>query len=131
MALRNPSLGEMYTPAYQASGIPFVTSSIVTLGQVKEITFDKVSKFLIVKNTGASATAIAVGFTENGLKSSNSNYFILSGSESFSADLKTDRLFISGAVGASTSFSVVAGLTYIAWTEMLPVTGSNGFSGVG
>jgi len=34
-------------------------------------------------------------------------------------------------VGASVPFEVVAGLTVIPWTEMLPVTGSNGFSGVG
>lgn len=131
MALRNPSVGEYYSPAYQMSGVPFVTSSVVSLGEIKEITFDAVSKFIIVKNAGATSTAIAVGFTRNGLKPSSSNYFILSGSDSFSAELKTDRLFISGAVGASTSFSVVAGLTVIPWTDMLPVTGSNGFTGVG
>ena len=131
MALRHPTLGEGYSPAYQVSGIPFVTSSTVTLGQIKEITFSSVSRFFVVKNTGATSTAIAVGFTQNGLKPANSNYFILSGSDSFSAELKTDRLFISGAVGSSTSFSIVAGLTYIPWTEMLPVTGSNGFTGVG
>lgn len=131
MALKNPSIGEFYSPAYQMSGVPFVTSSIVNLGAIREITFDTVSKFLVVRNTGATSTAIAVAFTQNGLKTSNSNYFILSGSESFSAELKTDRLFISGAVGASVPFSVVAGLTVIPWTEMLPVTGSNGFGGVG
>lgn len=131
MALKNPTLGEMYAPAYQVSGIPFVTSSTVTLGQTKEITFSTVSRFLIVKNTGATSTAIAVGFAERGLLPQNSNYFILSGSDSFAAELKTDRLFISGAVGASVPFSVVAGLTVIPWTEMLPVTGSNGFGGVG
>jgi len=131
MALKNPSVGEYYAPAYQMSGVPFVTSSIVSLGATREITFDTVSKFLVVKNAGAAATAIAVAFTQNGLLAKNSNYFILSGSQSFSADLKTDRLFISGAVGASVPFEVVAGLTVIPWTEMLPVTGSNGFSGVG
>jgi len=131
MALKNPGMGEFYTPAYQMSGIPFVTSSTVTLGQTREITFDNVSRFIVVKNTGATSTAIAVGFTQNGLKTSNSNYFILSGSDSFSAELKTDRLFISGAVGASTSFSVVAGLTVIPQENMLRVTGSSGFTGVG
>lgn len=131
MALKNPGMGEFYAPAYQMSGIPFVTSSTVTLGQTREITFDNVSRFIVVKNTGATSTAIAVGFTQNGLKASNSNYFILSGSDSFSAELKTDRLFISGAVGSSTSFSVVAGLTVIPQENMLRVTGSSGFTGVG
>lgn len=130
MALRNPSVGEMYAPAYQIAGIPFVTSSIVTLGQTKMVTFEQVSKFFTVKNNGPAAATLAVGFTENGLKSNNSNYFILSGSESLTAEIKTDRLFISGSSGTS-PFSIIAGLTYIASKDMLPVTGSNGFNGVG
>ena len=131
MALRHPTLGEGYSPAYQISGIPFVTSSTVPLGQTKEITFSSVSRFIIVKNTSAATNVISVGFTQAGLLPKNSNYFILSGSETFSAELKTDRLFISGTAGATNNFTVVAGLTYIPWTEMLPVTGSNGFTGVG
>lgn len=131
MALKNPGMGEYFSPAYQMSGIPFVTSSTVTLGQTKEITFDNVTRSVLVKNNSAAANVIAVGFTENGLKTANSNYFILSGSESFEAELKVDRLFLSGVVGATTSFSVLAGLTVIPQENMLRVTGSNGFGGVG
>ena len=131
MALKNPGMGEYFSPAYQMSGIPFVTSSTVTLGQTKEITFDNVTRSVLVKNNSAAANVIAVGFTENGLKTANSNYFILSGSESFEAELKVDRLFLSGVVGATTSFSVMAGLTVIPQENMLRVTGSNGFGGVG
>lgn len=130
MGLNYPTLGENYTGAYAISATPFVTSSVLTLGETREITFGYVSRFLVIRNLTAS-TAMAVAFTENGFKPSNSNYFILSGSESFSADLRTDRLFLSGAVGASCQFTVLGGLTTIPSKYMTPITGSNGFPGVG
>jgi len=73
---------------------------------------------------------MAVAFTENGLKPVNSNYFVLSGSESFSGELRTDKIYISGSAGTST-FTLVAGLTFIPSRMLTPITGSNGFSGVG
>ena len=129
MSIQFPSQGEGYTPAYQISSTPFVTSSNVSLGQTKMIEFGKVSRFVTVKNNTAS-TVISVAFTENGLKQANSNYFFLSGSESFSAELRADRLFISGSSSTS-NFTVVAGLTYILPQNFTLITGSNGFGGVG
>jgi len=123
-------MGEGYVPAYQMSATPFVTSSNVSLGQTHEIQFGNVTKFVVVKNTGAPSSVLAMGFTENGLKPANSNYFLLSGSESFAADLRVDRLFLSGNVGSST-YSVVAGLTGLSPSRFLLVTASNGFTGVG
>lgn len=131
MSLNNPYPHEGFVPAYQVSAMPFVTSSNVTLGATKEINFNGVTRFITVKNTGAAATVLAVSFTENGLKTSNSNYFILSGSEAFSGELRTDRIFVSGSSGASVTFNVVAGLTTIPTKNFLLVTGSNGFGGVG
>ena len=123
-------MGEGYVPAYQMSATPYVTSSNVTLGQTKEITFGYATKFLVVRNTGASASVLAVGFTQAGLTPAKSNYFFLSGSESFAADLRVDRVFVSGSSGSPT-FSVVAGLTGIPESRFLLVTASNGFNGVG
>jgi hypothetical protein len=123
-------MGEGYVPAYQISATPFVTSSNVTLGQTKEIAFRYVTQFVVVKNTGPSSSVLAIGFTENGLNPANSNFFVLSGSESFAAELRVDRIFISGSSGAPT-FSVVAGLTGINDSRFLLVTASNGFNGVG
>jgi hypothetical protein len=130
MSLNTPIWGEGYVPAYQLSATPFVTSSNVTLGQTKEITFGSVTRFFTVKNTGASASVLAVGFTSRGLQSAQSNYFVLSGSESFSGELRVDRIFVSGSSGAP-SFTVVAGLTPIPTKSFTAVTASNGFQGVG
>jgi len=131
MALNNPYPHEGFVPAYQISSMPFVTSSIVSLGAIKEINFNGVTRFITIKNTGASTTVLAVGFTENGFKATNSNYFVLSGSEAFSGELRTDRIFVSGSAGSSVPFNIVAGLTTIPTKNFLPVTASNGFGGVG
>jgi hypothetical protein len=101
----------------------------VTLGQVKQIEFPTVTRFITVKNFTASTT-IAVGFTQNGLKPVNANFITLSGSESFSGEIRTSALFISGAFGTA-AYQVVAGLTNIPVKNFLTVTGSNGYSGVG
>lgn len=131
MSLNNPVLGEGYVPAYQVSAVPFVTSSNVSLGVTREINFDFVTKFFTVKNTGASTNVISIGFTQNGMSSTRSNFFTLSGSEAFSGEIRTSALFISGSAGATTPFTLVAGLTNIPVKNFLTVTGSNGYSGVG
>ena len=131
MSLNNPAMHEGFVPAYQVSAAPYVTSSNVTLGQVKQFDFNYVTRFFTVKNTSTTSTnTIAVAFTELGLTTANSNYLTLSGSEAFSGELRVDRLFVSGAVGTST-FTIVAGLTSIPSRNFLVVTGSNGYNGVG
>jgi len=131
LGLNNPAWGEGFVPAYQMSAMPYVTSSNVSLGATREISFNYVTKFFTVKNTGASTNVLAVGFTQNGMLPGNSNFFTLSGSEAFSGEIRTSKLFISGSAGATTSFTLVAGLTNIPVSNFLLVTGSNGFSGVG
>lgn len=131
MSLNNPVWGEGFVPAYQMSATPYVTSSNVALGATKQINFNSVTKFFTIKNTGASSNVIAIAFSQNGLTAGASNYFPLSGSESFSGEIRTDRLFISGSVGASTTFSLIAGLTSIPSKNFLMLTASNGFSGIG
>ena len=130
MSLNIMSMGEGYVPAYQLSGTPWVTSSQINLGQTTEVSFSHVTRFFVVKNTGISSSVLAIGFTSNGLLPANANYFTLSGSESISCELKTDRIFLSG-VNANTSYTVIAGLTGILPTKFLPITASNGFAGVG
>ena len=129
--MNNPYIGEGYVPAYQMSASPWVTSSQVALGATVQLSFPFATRFLIVQNTGATNTAIAVGFTQNGLKTANSNYFILSGTNSFSAELRVNQLFLSGAVGATSQFTVIAGLTSVKSANFLTVTGSNGLDAVG
>lgn len=131
MSINNPTWGEGYVPAYQMSAMPYVTSSNVNLGAVAEIDFKYVTKFVTVKNNGAAASVISVGFTQNGMLPRNSNFFTLSGSESFTADIRTSKIVVSGTNGSPVPYSILAGLTNIPVSNFLVVTSSNGFSGVG
>ena len=131
MSINHPIQGEGFVAAYQISATPFVTSSTVSLGAVREIVFPQITRFITLKNMSTSTSTIAVSFTRAGLTPSNSNYFVLSGSESFSGELRTDRIFISGSSGAAHTFTLLAGLTFIPAKMLTPITGSNGFQGVG
>jgi len=129
MSFNYPPQGEYFVPAYQLSAVPFVTSSTLALGQIKEIRFSHVSRFITLKNTTAGTT-LAVGFTANGLAPTSANYFVLSGSESFTGEIRASSVWLSGSSGSST-FSLAAGLTLIPTGTMLHLTASNGYSGVG
>ena len=131
MSTNNPYMGEGFVPAYQISAVPFVTASNVRLGEVKQINFNFVTRFFEIRNTGASSNVISFGFTSNGFNVGPSNYFKLSGSQSYTGELRTDRLFISGSVGASTDFQLIAGLTSVPARNFLVITSSNGYNGVG
>jgi len=130
MSLSNPVLGEGFVPAYQISPVPYVTASNVTLGQTKSYSFDFVSKSIFVQNTSGTGAVLAVAFTQRGLLPVNANYLILSGGQSFSQDVRTSQLFVSGVLGSS-NYCVFAGLTNIPVKNFLTVTGSNGYAGVG
>ena len=130
MSLNNVVMGEGYVPAYQISSTPFITSSFVALGATVRVNFDTVTRFFTVKNNGAATSVVAIAFTENGLKTANSNFFVLSGSEIFSAEIRTDRIFISGSAGSS-NVSILAGLTQVPVKNFYTITGSNGFGSVG
>ena len=125
---------------YQVSGIPYVTSSVLADQETRAIEFPRVTRFIIVRNanTGTSLnSAIAVGFTENGVKAnpvSQTNYLTLNGGESLSADLRIKSLFLSNSLGSDNSlaeFEVLAGLTDISREKAFPITGSSGYEGVG
>jgi len=113
MTIHKPGIGN--AASYQVSGIPWVSSSLVVPASgstVLEITFPQVTKSLIVKNSSTGSVNMRVGFSENGVKNSN-NYFILSGGESFAADLKVTRVYLMSNDATVLTGSVIAGLTNI------------------
>jgi hypothetical protein len=132
MGLSYPIINEGYVPAYQASAVPFITSSLISVGQVHTITFPQVTRFFNVQNVGTVTTdEIAVAVTQNGLSSTAGNYFTLSQGVSFRDELRTVKLFISCSSGTDVRYQVIAGLTNIPYSQFLLITGSNGHSGVG
>lgn len=104
--------------SYQVSGIPWASSSLTAPASGStplEISFPLVTKSVIVKNTSPSGD-LRVGFSENGV--TNSNYFILSGGESFAADLRVSKLFLLSDSGTPKTASVIVGLTNIPASDL-------------
>jgi hypothetical protein len=129
MKLHRPGIGN--AASYQVSGIPWVSSSLAVPASgstVLEISFPQVSKSIIVKNASTGSVEMRVGFSENGVKNTN-NFFILSGGESFAADLKVTKVYLMSNNSTALTASVIAGLTNIPATEL--VNNWSGSAGVG
>ncbi len=137
-------VGVGHVGSYQVSARPWVSSSIMvpfsgvvdTDANRVVVNFPYVTKFVTIRNDGPNVfgSSMRVAFSENGLRDSTNNYFVLSGSESLSADFKVTKVFLMGHDGnvgtgiTVTTASVIAGLTGI---EADLLSGSwNGMGGV-
>jgi len=130
MSLNWPQNGEYFSPAYQISALPYLTSSIISVGTIHKYEFPFVTKFINVVNRGSNAgDKLALSFTENGLRSGN--YVTLDQGVSVDQEVRTTLLFISGSNGSSVDYQIFCGLTTIPAKNFLILTGSNGHPGVG
>ena len=130
------TFGLGHVPSYQASAIPYLTSSLAVpaLGNAPlEVSFDSVTRFIIITNTLAgSATNVPLrfGFSSNGVSgSAQNNYAILNNGESFEADFRVTSVFLLSDNASQCSASVVAGLTRISRSHL--ETNWTGSTGIG
>ena len=154
MSFKWPTNGPNHVPAYQLSGIPYVTSSVVTevpaAANTKapiEVTFPLVTKFFKIRNTGANDLRVAFtlsgsyapGETDMGNKTvpayHSRNYFIIpsgsvgntgtnSGGSTQTFDIRCKKLFFLADNTGTTGFSLCAGLTTITGSQFPTITGS-------
>jgi len=125
--------GPNFVPAYQVSGIPYVTSSACGLNP-ERVDFPAATRFFVIQNHGKLAgntghANLRVGFTENGVNGSVSkNYFMLAASGSTSRlEIRCKTLFLRAddvAVGTKIKFDVLAGLSAVDAGEFPVLTGS-------
>ena len=128
--MNHPNSGVHFVPAYQISGVPYVTSSDCTNAIVRSVGFPMVTRHFTVSNR-ESSTELMVAFTSGGLNTNAGNAFYVPGNTVLGPlEIRTDSLFIASTGTSKHNFSVIAGLTTIDSSEW-PVTGSNGFPGVG
>ena len=143
-----------YVPAYQMSGLPFVTGSVSTSELASstvptKIKFPYVTRWVYVRNTGAGD--LRVGFSELGVTGphattdcgaynvtgSNRNYVVVPAeaatrmSELGPLEIKCIEVFLMRDASTSTGFELIAGYTTIPENQMLVMTGSYGFQGIG
>lgn len=130
MGLNNVVMGEGYIPAYQISATPWVTSSLISDGDIQSFSFPQVTRFINVQNVATGvADEIAVAFTARGFETGN--YFTLNQGAALRDELRVDRLFVSCSAGTDVRYQMLVGLTGIPSNQFLTITGSNGFEGVG
>ena len=107
--------------SFQVSSIPYASSSIAVVSTTVpvEVTFDKVTKFVIVKNTAdalGTDAPMRFGFSALGVK--GTNYILLMNEEEYEADYKVSRIYLLAGSATQATASVSAGLTGIPATSL-------------
>jgi hypothetical protein len=130
MSLNWPQNGEYFAPAYQISALPYLSSSVISAGSIHRYEFPYVTRFINVVNRGSNVVdKISLAFTENGF--TTGNYITLDQGVSINQELRATVLYVSASSGTSIDYQLLCGLTSIPSKNFLPITGSNGHSGVG
>jgi hypothetical protein len=116
----NYTFGLGHVPSYQASGKPYLTSSLTvpsSSADPLQVEFPNVSRFVIITNTASpsdSSRPIRFGFSENGVKGSvDNNYAVLDNGETFQAEFRVTSVYLLSDTAFEGSASVIAGLTGI------------------
>ena len=137
MAINHPKAGPNSVPAYQLSGIPFVTGSTNGTETItgKQFDFPSVTRFItIVNHAGTNTKQVRVAFSSEGLSGTpatgQKNYFSIPGDQlAVTLPVRCKTVFITTTHGIE--WSLCAGLTPID-ASMFPVlTGSSGYAGIG
>ena len=107
--------------SFQVSSIPYASSSIAVVSTTVpvEVAFDRVTKFVIVKNTAdalGTDAPMRFGFSVNGVK--DTNYILLMNEEEYEADYKVSRIYLLAGSATQATASVSAGLTGIPATSL-------------
>lgn len=147
--------GPNFVPAYQISGVPFVTSSNgaeVSTTPIR-VAFPFVTRFFQVTNTtgndlrvgftsagvsGTGATSGSSGLPAHKRQADHRNYYVIPGtgtaganSNSLRLEVRCKELWFLRDDSSDAGFTLIAGLTGVEPSAFPVLTGSNGFEGVG
>jgi len=118
--------GANYVPAYQSSGLPYVTRSVqneLNSAAVVKHEFPYVTRFFVIGNN--SEGTLRVGFTENGVNAAETaNYFCVKPftSGALRYEIRCKALYFKRDGNDNAGFEIMAGLTNIG--EFPTLTGS-------
>jgi hypothetical protein len=115
--MQYPSPGWNHTPAYQTSGLPFLTSSTAAAGMPVYIQFPYVTRTITVGATGGATT---FAFTANGL--AGTNKYTVPSNQSVTFEFRVKEMWVTGS-----TFCIAAGLTGIPTTTVPTLTSSHTF----
>jgi len=132
MSFKWPGSGPNNSPAYQISGIPYLTGSTgaaENLSSPKIFDFPQVTKSITL-SSNTSGKSVYLGITANGFNVSPEHYFEVNGLQSVTFDIRTKRVAIQTDNAAE--WSLYAALTPITASQFPTLTGSNSlYQGVG
>lgn len=119
MTFQPPRSGPSNVAEYQASGLPWATSSNVT-DLVWRVDFPYVTNGISIQ---AVSGTVRLGFTENGVN--GTNYILLgSGNDYPTFDLRCKTIFVRSHTASTGTVSILAGLTQIQHRDFPVLTGS-------
>lgn len=106
---------------YQASGLPWVTSSAVTTAPFR-IQFPYVTNHISIYGGTGSTDGVRIGFTQNGVNGSNYAY-IPGGRDWVQLDIRCKEIYVRSDIG-TVNMSICAALTTIEQKAFPILTGS-------
>jgi hypothetical protein len=123
MPLDNPKGGFSYSPEYQSSALPWVTSSAAApaSGNPIQYSFNYITRFVSVTNLSTGSSTMSVGFTANGMASNNK--VIVPAGQHALWEWRCTSVFVQGESGTP-PYSLAVGLTTIPAGQMPALTGS-------
>ena len=136
------SMGPNFVPAYQVSGIPYVTGTAGTTNTVGAsphvITFPQVTRFFSITNTGGKA--LRVGFTQRGvdgvspIRSGDYNrvhwFEVPAGTMSPRLEIRCKQLWLRAKDNSNpTGFTIIAGMSAVDSDQFPVLTGTLIYSG--
>ena len=112
--------------SYQVSGHPWVTSSVITAGEEKQISFPFVTKSITLEKT--TGTGLRIHFAPTGSMTAPPGcYFVLDDDDDkITMNVKCSSVYISNDPGAASvsGYQIFAELTRIDPARMFDLTGS-------
>ena len=148
MPLNYTQAGAGDVASYQMSAVPYVTSSNGAEASTTPIRlrFPNATRFLVVRETAGQD--LRIGFSAKGVAGEGAsvsgsqpsagvpdhrNYFVVKANETTPRlEIRCKELFfLRDSVDGEAGFTVVAGLTPITANNFPPLTGSQGYEGIG
>jgi hypothetical protein len=131
MALNNTRSGFSNVSEFQASPLPWVTTSTTSNTTVIKYSFPFITKSITLHNLESSSKKLRVGFTENGVNGVGGNYyFLMDSGDIVTLDARVTELYVRADTSNTIQHSVYAGLTTIDKGMMPLLTGSYSGSSV-
>lgn len=129
MPLDNPQAGFSFSPEYQSSALPWLTSSQAPTTP-QEIDFNFVSRFITV----LAVNSVSIAMTYSG--SLGGNRVIIPTGVPVTFEWRVGKVFMRSETGSPASYSLAVGLTTVSVRNMPLISGSYadgsaGWAGVG